>query len=98
MNRTTVRGLWQLLDRYHSAVYWDPEPSEEYGALGLGAAMGERSIFARAVRRLERHRLVQPDGSRMIVRTELQPVSPRDLARLPMFVRNTHHRLLATRS
>lgn len=67
-------------------------------ALGLGAATGERSAFARAVRRLDRHRLVQVAGNGLIVRTELQPVSPRDLARLPTFVQNVHHRLVAARS
>lgn len=67
-------------------------------AVGLDAGTGERSAFARAVRRLERHRLVQTECGRVTVRTQLAPVSPRDLARLPEFVQAVHHRLVAERT
>ena len=62
--------------------------------LGLGVGIGPNSSFERALRRLERHRLVRRDESQVFVKTHVPALGDRDVARLTPYVQSVHRRLL----
>lgn len=69
--------------------------SELSQSLGLGAGVGEHSRLVNTVERLARFRLARPapHGAGLDVFCQVPPLSPRQLARVPEWTRDTHERL-----
>lgn len=62
--------------------------------LGLGSAKGEQAAIARTLRRLERFGITRSITDELVlIREELPPASPAQLARLDEVVRGRHERL-----
>jgi hypothetical protein len=71
---------------------------ETAGALGLSAASGRTSSFARTLQRCVQFGLAQPHSRGMRVRRHLPPLSQRQLARLPRALQTAHERWMAEAS
>lgn len=67
--------------------------------LGLGSAKGEQAAIARTLRRLERFGITRPITDELVlIREELPPPTPAQLARLDDTVRGRHERLTERRA
>jgi hypothetical protein len=68
-------------------------------SLGLGKGVGNSATLARSLRRLQRFRLIAPtDDGELLVRTEVPPVSERDVAAMPSWLRDLHDGLMPSRT
>lgn len=72
--------------------------SELSQSLGLGAGVGEHSRLVSTLERLARFGLARPapDGAGLDVFRQVPPLSPRQLARVPEWTRDTHERLFGS--
>ena len=91
-----LRVLAEELDEKGSGTI--VEASRLARGLGLGAGTGVESALSRAIRRLERFRLVKAEGDVLRVRTEVPPLSDHDVSRLPDDLRTIHQRLTHART
>lgn len=87
---------WQVLAR-NATLHpggWTTSLDELSALVGLGSPQGNQSGIARALRRLDRFRIVRPLGdARLVVRCSLPFVTPAQLERLPAVVQAVHHQL-----
>ena len=69
--------------------------SELSQSLGLGVGVGERSRLANTLNRLVQFGLARPapDGAGLDVYRQVAPLSPRQVSRVPQWIRDTHERL-----
>lgn len=69
--------------------------SELSQSLGLGVGVGERSRLVNTLNRLVQYGLAKPapDGAGLDVYRQVAPLSPRQVARVPQWTRDTHERL-----
>jgi hypothetical protein len=73
---------------------WTSSLEELSALVGLGSPQGNQSGIARALRRLDRFRIVRALGdARLVVRCSLPFVTPAQLERLPAVVQAVHHQL-----
>jgi hypothetical protein len=82
-------------------VLWVAQVPAEIGAselsqsLGLGVGVGERSRLINTLNRVVQFGLARPapDGAGLDVYRQVAPLSPRQVARAPQWIRDTHERL-----
>jgi len=67
--------------------------------LGLGSPRGEQAAIARTLRRLERFGITRTITENLVlIREELPPATPAQLARLDDAVRDRHKRIVDSRT
>jgi hypothetical protein len=87
---------WQVLAR-NAAIHsggWTTSLEELSALVGLGSPQGNQAGIARAIRRLERFRIVRwVRDDMLVVRCSLPFITAAQLERLPAVVQAVHHQL-----